>query len=914
MAGNEQVPVEIITHRPNAANTLNDLRALGLRESSQVGRLISGVIPIRKLVVIDDLTAIRYLRPVYARTHTGSVTSQGDVALRGDLARTQFGVDGSGVTVGILSDSFDTAADPDTTQSDDIATGDLPPTVTILQDYSPGSSDEGRAMAQLIYDVVPGLDELQFHTAFNSIADFADGIHELAEAGSDIIVDDIIYLAEPMFQDGLIAQAVDNVTTEGISYFSSAGNSARQSYEASFQGVGTTELGSNGRFHDFAPNDATTDVRQSVTIPSGGFVTVVLQWSDPFLSVSNLPEAEADTDLDLFLVEAGTDTILASSQSLQATTGDPLEIISYENSATSEQSAELLIQRSEGPDPERIKYVYFDELEPEEFLTRSATAYGHANAAGAIAVGATAYFNTPEFGTTPPQLEDFSSAGGIELLFETNGSPIDEPELREKPEITAPDGGNTTFFGNQINDGDGFPNFFGTSAAAPHAAAVAALMLDVDPNLTPTEVENIMRNTAADITARDTDVPTGAGFDFDSGAGLIQADKALESIGCTLSASPASVDFGSVPIGDTATEGLTLENTGTANCEITSIALTGNPAFALATPPTTPLTLLAGDTERVEIDFDPTSTGSVSTTLEVTSDAPASPTVVPISGTGQGECDLDATPNAVDFGAVDLGQAATLDVTLANSGTGDCSVSAFTLTGDPDFGLAPSPGTPFNLGPTTQQTVTVEFTPEAIGTANGNLDVDSNDPNSPLSVPLAGEGIGECTLSASPASVDFGSVPIGDTATEGLTLENTGTANCEITSIALTGNPAFALATPPTTPLTLLAGDTERVEIDFDPTSTGSVSTRLDVRSSDGTVTVTLTGEGQSAGSIPGDLDGDGAIDSQDRDLFFSVYGSSAGTDALAREVDYNNNGVVEYGDFIIWRRIVYRGFDPIRR
>ena len=106
-----------------------------------------------------------------------------------------------------------------------------------------GLIDEGRAMAQLIHDIVPG-SKLFFHTAFDGAADFAQGILELREEGADVIVDDIGYLDEPFFQDGVIAQAVDEVVADGAVYFSSAGNSANNSYEAKYQdsGVDTDDI------------------------------------------------------------------------------------------------------------------------------------------------------------------------------------------------------------------------------------------------------------------------------------------------------------------------------------------------------------------------------------------------------------------------------------------------------------------------------------------------------------------------------------------------------------------------------------------------------------------------------------------------------------------------------------------------
>jgi subtilisin family serine protease len=142
-----------------------------------------------------------------------------------------------------------------------------------------------------------------------------------------------------------------------------------------------------------------------------------------------------------------------------------------------------------------MKYVWFDLgnglLTLEEHDTQSGTLYGHANAAGAEAVGAAPWYNTVAFGPqnkpecAPACLELFSSAGGVPILFDRNGRRFPFPLVRIKPGLTGPDGGNTTFFIADLagpipgtTEPDGFPNFFGTSASAPHVAAIAALMLD----------------------------------------------------------------------------------------------------------------------------------------------------------------------------------------------------------------------------------------------------------------------------------------------------------------------------------------------------------------------------------------------------------------------------------------------------
>ena len=410
----------------------------------------------------------------------------------------------------------------------------------MLDDTACPGSDEGRAMMQLIHDVAPGSSQA-FHSAFTGMAGFAQGILDLETAGADVIVDDVIHFAEPMFQDGIVAQAVDTVVGNGVSYFSSAGNSDRNSYESAFTPGGTFNIdqfpGSprffGGIAHDFDPG-AGTDVFQSITIPAGSGFTLALQWDSPFFSVSGAPGSP--NDLDVYIFDDPATTVLAGSAVINFG-GDPVEILGVSNSGPSPVTVNLMIVKyvagpaPPGPDPGLLKYVLFGSGTINDFGTASSTSYGHANAAGAESVGAAFYGFTPAFGVAPPVLEPFSSAGPVPIFFDTAGNPLSPPEVRAKPEIVGPDGTNTTFFGADITFGaepDGFPNFFGTSAAAPHAAAVAALMLEVNPSLTPASIYSALEGTAIDMGP--------AGFDFDSGFGLIQADLAIGAI-----AGPASL-------------------------------------------------------------------------------------------------------------------------------------------------------------------------------------------------------------------------------------------------------------------------------------------------------------------------------------------------------------------------------------
>lgn len=488
------------------------LIGLGMKHVSVHRNMISGWIPVAALKQAAGLETLRLARPAYARVMTGSVSSQGDAAMLSDEARSAFAVDGSGVTIGTLSDSYDCMAGA----AADVASNDLPSGVQVLADESGCASgaDEGRAMMQIIHDVAPGATQA-FHTAFGGMADFASGITELATvAGAQVINDDVIYFAEPMFQDGIIAQAIDQVKSMGVAYFSAAGNQADQSYEDTFRSSGIGGYSAGSVRHDFDPGPGVDSLMQ-VTIPGNTQVIFVLQWENPFFSVSGAPGAQTDMDIILYS-SSGQAKAGAIDNNIG---GDAVEIFGFTTPPGPTKSYQIGIEHFAGPVPGRVKFVFFGNMSIDEFNTRSGTSYGHPIASGGRAVGAARYSQTPEFGESPPLLEYFSSKGGIPILFDAAGSPINE--TRQKPDFVAPDGGDTTFFGSDY-EGNGFPNFFGTSAAAPHAAGLAALIKQFDASLGPDAIYAAMQSTAIDMG-----VP---GVDDDSGYGLVQATLALQSL------------------------------------------------------------------------------------------------------------------------------------------------------------------------------------------------------------------------------------------------------------------------------------------------------------------------------------------------------------------------------------------------
>ena len=619
--------------RRTTAEVLKDLSAIAgveVRASNASYRagVIEAHVPAASLAAIAKSRGIRAVvpsSPMY--TDAGAAQTAGRFLHR--INKLPAGINGRGITIGAMSDSYDMEGSI-TTAADDIASGDLPgpgnpggnaTPVTVLQEGDPGDTDEGRAILQILHDVAPKA-RLGFATANGGEVNFANNIRALggfadapnAQAGfkADIIIDDVIYPTEPMFQDGIVAQAVDDVAAAGIAHFSSAGNrSGSESYDSAVRIVpGRAQSWANtnldfsgvdpalyaGGFHDFDAGSG-RDIAQ--TIQADGGSLIVFQWNEPF-------DPEPPTVLQVLAEGTGTvpdggDTVVT----FDGTAGQLVEIfvdgdesgpgtanpdvtfalfdpngnfIQFVDNTTNPESLilvlpatgtyflqvdsftedqfgdflyrvsevevaeqvlsdynllffledgtfignfaeqnlfsnrpleagglpgitmQLVVSRANTPPKnnrnvaDRIRYVGFDGVRPQEhFKYLSPVTYGHNSARGAIGVAAYPFFRPfiPEF---------FTSPGPSTIYFNRNNRRLNKPDVREKPDLAAMDGGNTTFFfEDALEDEDTLPNFFGTSAAAPHAAAIGALVLQAaggPGRVKPNRMRRILQKSA----------------------------------------------------------------------------------------------------------------------------------------------------------------------------------------------------------------------------------------------------------------------------------------------------------------------------------------------------------------------------------------------------------------------------------
>ena len=497
--------VQVYIHLENTdESTLQQLRDLGatVEVFNSDWHIVQAWVPISALDQIADLDAVQEITPPdYGVTKTGSINTEGDAMHRADLVRTFSGLTGKGVRVGVISngvDSWRTAR----------GKGDLPSALQVNPDL-PGGGDEGTALLEIIHDLAPEAD-LAFSGAETSLR-FVEAALWLANdafggEGADIIVDDIGYYREPFFEDGLVALAAADAVAGGAVFVSAAGNNANKHYEGQFSNDG------NG-YHDFDSSSAT-----DIALRIGVGRSVILQWNDEFGSSRN--------DYDLFLCPLGLKPIKFNLQNdvcEGSTRGQDGNDNPYEGIFTrfSDLSvADVYIRKYVDSDEDKTLKLFVLGGAVLEHGVLEGGIFGHPAVSEVLAVGA---IRASEPGNDAP--EAFSDRGPAEIYFP-------DKETRNKPDVMGIDGVLVTGsggFGRPVVGSSG-RLFSGTSAAAPHVAGIAALVMEAqrlaDPSMTKKEVADSVTQRL-----RDTAIDVGeTGHDNATGHGRADALAAIESI------------------------------------------------------------------------------------------------------------------------------------------------------------------------------------------------------------------------------------------------------------------------------------------------------------------------------------------------------------------------------------------------
>jgi subtilisin-like proprotein convertase family protein len=550
---------------------------------------------------LQDAPASNALAPVVR--NAGSVTSEGSKAHAADRARKFYNTDGTGVKVGILSDSDDF-------KEASIASGDLPAdTVTVPgQDGRPGSG-EGTAMMEIVHDVAPGA-KIFFASAFNSAESFADNIRTLRFVyHCDIIADDVQYYFESPYQDDIVAAAIADVRADGALYFSSAGNGGNfddgtsGTFEGDFKSAGAlatiSEFGAGldapkfYRVMDFGKKVVSNRIELI-----GG--PVVLHWADP----GSLDNPLSSNDYDVFILSADLREVLVASTDIQDGDDLPFEFLGFL------VPSELRIVVAATPTAQ-VRAVRLQIFDGELGIGTGGSVGGHAGSASTFAVGAVdaASADGGEFTAGPlTPVEIFSSDGNRMHFYDRDGNKIGSgnPTFAgsagvtiKKPDASAADGVTTT-----LPSFSGLNPFFGTSAAAPHAAAFAALIKAAVPTADASKIASSLKGGALDIEASD-------GFDVDSGEGVISAMNGLQRAGAkpnvfldlgTVTATPTSGTI--IKPGSNATLSVQLTNNGGATASAVSATLSSStPGVTITTANSAYPTIPAGQSRSNTTPF-----------------------------------------------------------------------------------------------------------------------------------------------------------------------------------------------------------------------------------------------------------------------------------------------------------------------
>ena len=409
-------------------------------------------------------------------------------------------MDGTGVKVGVISNSANEVGGGLAASE---ASGDVAPNVQLLADDPlPGGTDEGRAMLEIVHHIAPGASEA-FNTADEPTASgIATAIDALVAAGAKVITDDVQDPSEPMFNDGLAAQAAENAISQGVLYTTSAGNHANHGYLANWQGVAATEGGVTGTFQDINAGSPL----QTFSLPVGDSIEISFDWDSAYLEGGGTGNYVVPNDLQALVTSAtGAGAAFATFNSEGTSINEAFQFIQFTNNGSfGTNNFALAFNLVSGPAPTMIRWISFDEgdpavaADPGALLENAPTSFGHEVAPGVITTAAADY-------TTPTTVEPFSALGGnIPILFDNTGARLATPDIRVEPVVTAPDGVETSV--------PGFFPFFGTSAATPHVAGAAALLMQQAPTATVAEVTQYLEQNAEDINTPGRDDLTGFGL------------------------------------------------------------------------------------------------------------------------------------------------------------------------------------------------------------------------------------------------------------------------------------------------------------------------------------------------------------------------------------------------------------------
>jgi hypothetical protein len=902
-------------------------------------RRVQAMIPLSRLQAVAALPFVNFIRlPSYAFRR--KTESEGDAIIQATAARAQYGLDGTGVNVGVISDGLKGVFATGCTSCSGvtggpISTGDLPTSTgtrtpggmltassggingksfqsngdlegLISSCAFAGAGAEGTALLEIVHDVAPNA-QLAFSNADTDL-DFNQAVNFLAQ-GNDVVVDDLGFFDVPFDGTNLVsantAAALNNNSNRIRTYITANGNDANDNYFGAYvdSGVDGTTIGgvaNPGHLQLFQGSPTTSDVLNLgpqpynvISLPTGGEVDIFLQWNDPAGGSTN--------NYDLYLVRQSTNTVVASSTDVQNGSQDPQEFIEYTNTGAA-GLFRMVVQNVRNQAAVRnLSLVSFqDECaatgplllvngnnDLQSYNTSSSSIIAESDAGGSpvsvISVGAICSASAAAqaafagSGAGDPSCAD--STHSTAEFYSSQGPTWDG---RVKPDISGIDGVSIS------GAGQFEVPFFGTSAAGPHIAGEAALVIQaaqclqstsdfpLDAVTARTKLRNLLVSTATPLSNSPPDNVFGSG--------LANALKAVQGTLPTLTG-PTSVVVSGNFTGGARLSASQIGYVDPDGCPISRLSWTGG----CGTSPDTAMTCPVGTT-NVSVSASNSGTAfSSATSMQITV------TGFSVSAT---------TPSA----SVQPGQAAQYQLTIAPVGGPFTSAVQLGCSGLPQgasCSFSPSTVTP---GATSAQSVlTITTTAPALSVARRSAAIvvsvaqsgrDRSWPSmllwSLLAMLVAAGWAGavvllwkvagdrprrlaigvlsatlvafalqiacgsnssnsstSTTVSLSPTSLTFPSQSTGTSApAQAVTLLNTGTAALTISGIAASGD----YSATNTCGTTLSKGTSCTILVTFTPTAAGSRTGTLTITDSGGNSPqkVALSGTGvSSSGTTP---------------------------------------------------------------
>ena len=522
--------------QPGYSTHIIDSLVAEVTDRDEATHLAVAWVDTNKLDTVAAVEGVRLIREVIPPVvNIGSVTTQGDTILKTANVRSTYGYSGAGMKIGIISDGVDHL-------SSSVASGDLPSNVHVLSNTVGG--DEGTAMLEIVHDMVPNA-TLYFHDDGSNIVAFDAAIDDLRSNGCTVICDDVSWPTEPFFEDGTVASHVNSVLSSNqVIYISATGNLAANHYQGTF--YNSTYCSGGYCFNDFSSGTNHNDEGLYVNLPAGSSVTVVLEWNDKF--------GQSGNDYNLYLFKHNTANLLAFSDNTQSGTGDPLEYLSYTNTGSTPIAGDIDVQKSPGAAVKTLGvYIYPSNgavVSPYNIVA-AGSIFGQQAVPDVIAVAAVNQ-------GTPSTIEPYSSRGPVAISYPSAAS-------RSKPDISGVDCVSVTGAG-------GFENpFCGTSAAAPHIAAVVAQIWGAHPTLTSAQVRSALYTSAVDLGTAGKDTTFGYGrADALAMANLTAGESGLPTVTSVSPTSGPTAGGTSVTITGTGFTGATAVDFGTTAATITA--------------------------------------------------------------------------------------------------------------------------------------------------------------------------------------------------------------------------------------------------------------------------------------------------------------------------------------------------------